>query len=62
MGTDLPGLSRALPSELRLRAATDDDKLLGTTNDEQNAAMRGINRKMGYTPEAPTTVYEKRFA
>ena len=36
-------------------------KLFGTTNDEQNAAMRGINRKMGYTPEAPTTMYEKKL-
>ena len=37
-------------------------KLFGTTNDEQNAAMRGINQKLGYKPEPPTTMYEKRFA
>jgi len=36
-------------------------RLFGTTNDEQNAAMRGINRKLGYTPDPPTTMYEKRF-
>ena len=35
-------------------------KLFGTTNDEQNAAMRGINRKMGYVPEPPTTMYAKK--
>lgn len=37
-------------------------KLFGTTNDEKNAAMRGINRRLGYRPEPPTTMYEKRFA
>ena len=44
--------------ELRARGV----KLFGTTNDEQNAAMRGINRKLGYKPEAPTTMYERRFS
>ncbi len=34
-------------------------KLFGTTNDEKNAAMRGINRKLGYKPEPPTTMYER---
>jgi GNAT superfamily N-acetyltransferase/RimJ/RimL family protein N-acetyltransferase len=37
-------------------------KLFGTTNDEQNAAMRGINRRLGYVPDPPTTMYEKRLA
>jgi len=37
-------------------------KLFGTTNDEQNAAMRGINRRLGYVPDPPTTMYQKRFA
>lgn len=37
-------------------------KLFGTTNDEQNAAMRGINRRLGYVPETPTTMYEKPFS
>jgi len=36
-------------------------KLFGTTNDEQNAAMRGINRKLGYVPDPPTLMYEKKF-
>jgi GNAT superfamily N-acetyltransferase len=44
--------------ELRARGV----KLFGTTNDEQNAAMRGINRSLGYKPEPPTTMYEKRFS
>ena len=44
--------------ELRARGV----KLFGTTNDQQNAAMRGINRKLGYVPDPPTTMYEKRFS
>ncbi len=44
--------------ELRARGV----KLFGTTNDEQNAAMRGINRRLGYVPDAPTKMYEKRLA
>ena len=51
---------------LKLRALRDlrarGVKLFGTTNDEQNAAMRGINRKLGYKPEPPTTMYERRFS
>jgi hypothetical protein len=37
-------------------------KLFGTTNDEQNAAMRGINTKLGYIPEPPTVMYEKKLS
>jgi mycothiol synthase len=37
-------------------------KLFGTTNDEANAAMRGINRRLGYVPDPPTTMYEKRLS
>ena len=44
--------------ELRARGV----KLFGTTNDESNAAMRGINRRLGYVPDPPTTMYEKRFS
>ena len=36
-------------------------KLFGTTNDESNAAMRGINRKLGYKPEPATVMYEKKL-
>lgn len=35
-------------------------RLYGTTNDEANAAMRGINRRLGYTPEPTTIMVEKR--
>ena len=44
--------------ELRARGV----RLFGTTNDEANAAMRGINRRLGYVPDPPTTMYEKRFS
>ena len=35
--------------------------LFGTTNDEANAAMRGINRRLGYKPEPATIMVEKRL-
>jgi mycothiol synthase len=61
---DERGKGLALAMKLRaLRELRDRGvKLFGTTNDESNAAMRGINRKLGYKPEPPTTMYEKRFA
>lgn len=31
----------------------------GTTNDEQNAAMRGINDRLGYRPDPPTLMVQK---
>lgn len=43
--------------ELRRMGVT----LYGTTNDEANAAMRGINRRLGYKPEPATIMVEKRF-
>ena len=69
--TNFTGVSRAergkgiaLAMKLRaLRALRSRDvKQFGTTNDEQNGAMRGINRRLGYVPDAPTTMYEKRFS
>ncbi len=69
--TNFTGVSRAergkgLALAMKLRALRDlrtrGVKLFGTTNDEQNAAMRGINRRLGYVPDPPTTMYEKRFA
>lgn len=69
--TNFTGVSRAergkgIALALKLRALRNlrerGVKLFGTTNDEQNAAMRGINRRLGYRPEPPTTMYEKRFA
>ena len=68
--TNFTGVARAergkgIALALKLRALRALKKrgvtLFGTTNDEQNAAMRGINRKMGYTPETPTTMFEKRL-
>jgi RimJ/RimL family protein N-acetyltransferase len=50
---------------LKLRAIRElkrmEIKLYGTTNDEANAAMRGINRRLGYTPEPATIMVEKRL-
>lgn len=69
--TNFTGVVRAergkgLALAMKLRALRElrarDVKLFGTTNDESNAAMRGINRRLGYVPEPPTTMYEKRFS
>ena len=50
---------------LKLRAIAELKRMkvtrYGTTNDEANAAMRGINRRLGYTPEPATIMVEKRF-
>jgi len=37
-------------------------KLFGTTNDEQNAPMRSINRKLGYVADVSAAMYEKPLA
>lgn len=69
--TNFTGVSRAdrgrgIALAMKLRALRDlgarGVKLFGTTNDEQNSAMRGINRRLGYLPDPPTTMYEKRFS
>lgn len=69
--TNLTGVLRsergkgiALALKLRaLRALKERGvKRFGTTNDEKNAAMRSINHKLGYVPDPPTTMYEKRLA
>jgi GNAT superfamily N-acetyltransferase len=69
--TNFTGVSRAergkgIALAMKLRALralrATGVTLFGTTNDEQNVAMRGINRKLGYKPEPPTTMYEKRFS
>ncbi len=66
--TNLTGVSRAerrkgvaLALKLRaLRALRERGvQLYGTTNDGPNAAMRGINKKLGYVPDPPTVMYEK---
>ena len=56
------GLALALKLRALRQLRARGVKLFGTTNDEQNAAMRGINRKLGYAPDPPTTMYEKRFS
>ena len=33
--------------------------LYGTTNDEANAPMRGINKRLGYEPDPPTVQVRK---
>jgi GNAT superfamily N-acetyltransferase len=38
------------------------DRMFGTTNDEQNAPMRGINRRLGYVPDPPRIELEKALA
>jgi mycothiol synthase len=69
--TNFTGVARAerrkgLALAMKLRALRSlkerGVKLFGTTNDEQNAAMRGINRRLGYVPDPPTTMYEKRLS
>jgi len=68
--TNFTGVARAergkgIALAMKLRALRElrsrDVKLFGTTNDEQNAAMRGINRRLGYRPDPPTTVVEKKL-
>ncbi|MEP6693026.1 MAG: GNAT family N-acetyltransferase [Chloroflexota bacterium] len=69
--TNFTGVSRAergkgIALAMKLRALRElrgrDVKLFGTTNDESNAAMRGINRRLGYVPDPPTTMYAKPLA
>lgn len=68
--TNFTGVSRTergkgIALALKLRALRElkrlGVRLYGTTNDETNAAMRGINRRLGYTPEPPTIMVEKRL-
>lgn len=72
-GTAYTNLTGVLRSErgkgvalaLKLRALRElkqrGVKLFGTTNDEKNAAMRSVNAKLGYVPDPPTTMYEKKL-
>jgi GNAT superfamily N-acetyltransferase len=68
--TNFTGVARAergkgLALAMKLRALRNLSqrgvKLFGTTNDEKNAAMRGVNKRLGYRPDPPTTMYERRF-
>ncbi len=58
---DERGKGVALAMKLRAIAAlkASGAKLLGTTNDPANAAMRGINARLGYVPEPPRILVEK---
>jgi len=55
------GIALALKLRALRELKTVGARLFGTTNDEQNAAMRGINRRLGYRPDPPTTVVEKKL-
>lgn len=69
--TDFTGTARELRGNglalaLKLRAIAElkrkGTRLFGTTNDEANAAMRGINERLGYVPDPPTIELEKKLA
>jgi mycothiol synthase len=69
--TDFTGTARewrgkGLALALKLRALralkAQGAKLFGTTNDEQNAAMRGVNSKLGYVADPPIIEVEKPLA
>lgn len=69
--TDFTGTAReergkGLALALKLRAIDalrrQGARLFGTTNDEQNAAMRGINARLGYVPDPPMIELEKKLA
>jgi GNAT superfamily N-acetyltransferase len=57
---------KGLALALKLRAIAElkgeGARLFGTTNDEQNAAMRGINERLGYVPDPPVIELEKKLA
>lgn len=66
--TDFTGTARewrgkGLALALKLRALralkAQGATLFGTTNDEQNAAMRGVNSKLGYAADPPVIEVEK---
>jgi hypothetical protein len=71
VATDLAAVAKRLPPELRVRASGDAD--VERVVEFQNrwatpsgwmspAAMRGINGRLGYVPDPPTAMYEKRWS
>jgi mycothiol synthase len=56
------GIALAMKLAILERLKTRGIKLFGTTNDEANAPMRGINAKLGYVIAPPTIEVEKVFA
>ena len=65
-GTDRPDRGKGLALAMKLKAIgilkSRGGRLLGTTNDEQNAPMRGINKRLGYVPDPPRIELEKPLA
>ena len=51
------GLKLTALAALKERSAA----LFGTTNDEANAAMRGVNARLGYVADPPQIEVEKVF-
>lgn len=56
------GLALAMKLVILERLKARGTKLFGTTNDEANAPMRGINARLGYVISPPTIEVEKVFA
>ena len=56
------GIALAMKLAILGRLKERGTKLFGTTNDEANAPMRGINAKLGYVISPPTIEVEKVFA
>ena len=57
---------KGIATALKLRAIRalrerGDVRLYGTTNDEANAAMRGINARLGYEPDPPAVQVRKEL-
>jgi len=55
------GLALAMKLTILARLKERGIKVFGTTNDEANAPMRGINAKLGYVNSPPTIEVEKVF-
>jgi len=55
------GIALAMKLAILDRLKARGIKLFGTTNDEANAPMRGINAKLGYVMAPPTIEVEKVF-
>ena len=64
-GTAREGRGKGIALAMKLRAMEElkrkAAKLFGTTNDPANAAMRGINERLGYVPEPPRILLEKQL-
>ncbi|MGH2492897.1 MAG: GNAT family N-acetyltransferase, partial [Candidatus Limnocylindria bacterium] len=56
------GIARALKVEMLTRAKQRGLRAIGTTNDEPNKSMRGINAKLGYQMLPAHVELEKRLA